>query len=358
MIADHGRPPITSRPVDDAPIRPVTRRPAIHRPPPRRPADDARTLRPMPRPLARIACALAACALAACDAALDQRLAIVDRPRVLAVIAEPAEARPGDRVQYAAVVAAPDGPASAPLRWAYCLDPKPPTEDNAVSAACLDRAGLVDLGSAPAIAATLPAQGCLAFGPETPPGNFRPRDPDATGGYYQPIRADLGELVAFGLSRITCKLATAPGPVAHDYDLHYVANRNPTIATLELAGPDVPVAPDSADRPDGAPASFTAPADRDVVLTASWPAAAAEHYLAYDPLSQTLTDRREAMRLSWFATGGALAVDASAVAEADPATQVSTTWRTPAAGPATLWLVLRDSRGGIASVTAAVTIVP
>jgi hypothetical protein len=54
------------------------------------------------------------------------------------------------------------------------------------------------------------------------------------------------------------------------------------------------------------------------------------------------------MRVSWFATGGALAVDASAVGVDDSATSVSTTWHTPAAGDVWLWFVLRDSRGGIA----------
>lgn len=100
------------------------------------------------------------------------------------------------------------------------------------------------------------------------------------------------------------------------------------------------------------------PPDTDVTLTASWPAEAAETYLYDDPRSQTLVTRREAMRLSWFATGGRLAVDASAVGEIDPATAVSTTWHTPAAGPATLWLVLRDSRGGIASQTVPVEVAP
>jgi hypothetical protein len=87
--------------------------------------------------------ALAVCALAAfagfggCNDALDQRLAIIDQPRVLAVIAEPAEAHPGDMVSYRAVVASPDGPVSDPPAWAYCTAPKPPTEDNVVSADCL-----------------------------------------------------------------------------------------------------------------------------------------------------------------------------------------------------------------------------
>jgi len=279
----------------------------------------------------------AAIGSAGCDSRLDQRLAIIDAPRVLAVIADPAEAKPGAQVSYTAVVASPDGPVAASPRWAFCVAPKPPTEDNAVGGGCLDDALLVVLGTQPAVTAALPADGCLLFGPETPPGNFRPRDADPTGGYYQPIRADLDDLLAFGLSRITCKLATAPSAVAHDYDLSYVANRNPML---------------------NPPALTRVTANTDVTLTASWPADAAETYLYYDPLSQTLVTRREAMRLSWFATGGSLAVDASAVGETDPSTSVSTTWHTPAAGTAYVWMILRDSRGGITSQTVRVIVEP
>jgi hypothetical protein len=181
----------------------------------------------------------------------------------------------------------------------------------------------------------LPSDGCLRFGPDTPPGDFRPRDPDATGGYYQPVRADIDALVAFGMSRITCKLPTAPAEIAREYDLRYAANRNPTLDPIALA---------------------TVPADSDVTLTASWPADAVEHYLYYDPFVQRLVERREAMRVSWFATSGALAVDGSAVAETDFATSVTPTWHTPPAGDAWLWFVLRDSRGGIAWQSLQVTL--
>lgn len=266
--------------------------------------------------------------LAACDDALDQRLAIIDAPRVLAVTGEPAEAKPGAMVRYQLVLASPEGPVTADASWAYCLASKPPTEDNAVSSACLDAAQLAALGTVPAVTGMLPADACIRFGPDTPGTGFRPRDPDATGGYYQPVRADVGADIAFGLSRITCKLPTAPGDLARRYELEYVANANPMldeVAPLEVA------------------------ADRDVTLTASWPAQAAETYLWFDPLAQRLVDRHEAMRLSWFASGGRLAVDASAIAEDSAATSVSTTWHTPAAGTAWLWFVLRDSRGGIAA---------
>ncbi|HEX5058826.1 MAG TPA: hypothetical protein VFV99_05665, partial [Kofleriaceae bacterium] len=122
-----------------------------------------------------------------------------------------------------------------------------------------------------------------------------------------------------------------------DYDLHYMANANPTLEPFALA--DVH-------------------ADSDVTLTAAWPPEAVETYLYYDALTQRLVDRREAMRVSWFAMGGELAVDASAVDEDGTATSVSTTWHTPAAGDAWLWLVLRDSRGGLAWQELHVTVTP
>jgi hypothetical protein len=65
--------------------------------------------------------------IAACDDGLDQRLAIVDEPRVLAVIAEPAEAKPKAAVAYTALVASPTGTVAAVPAWAYCTAPKPPT---------------------------------------------------------------------------------------------------------------------------------------------------------------------------------------------------------------------------------------
>jgi hypothetical protein len=269
--------------------------------------------------------------LAACEDGLDQRLSIIDAPRVLAIVAEPAEARPGETVAYRALVASPAGTLDAVPRWSYCTAPKPPTEDNAVSTRCATGAALQPLGDAPTVTAALPADACRLFGPEVPPGNFRPRDPDPTGGFYQPVRADVDPLIAFGLSRITCKLGNATAAISREYELRYVANKNPV---LEL--------------PDAA-ALAAVPAHAAIALTAAWPADSAEPYLYYDQLAQALTTRREAMRLSWFATAGALDVDASAVGEDDPATSVTTTWHTPGPGPATLWFVLRDSRGGVAT---------
>lgn len=279
--------------------------------------------------------------LAACEPPLDQRLAIVTEPSVLAITSDPAEALPGAAVTYGALLASPDGPLAVTPSWALCTAPKPPTEDNVVSNACLTDAALVDLGAAATVATTLPTDACIQFGPDVPGMGFRPRDPDSTGGYFQPVRADAAPAeLAFGFSRITCNLANAPSALAEQFLLDYVANVNPTLLPLALSVDANAVA-----------------AGATVTLTASWPASAVESYLYFDQPSQTLVTRSEAMRVSWYATGGSMAVDASAVAEGDPATSVSTTWIAPTTtGPAWLWLVLRDSRGGIATQTIPITI--
>ncbi len=272
--------------------------------------------------------------LAGCEDALDQRLALVTQPRVLAVVSEPAEAKPGAMVTLSALVASPGGPLAEPPAWAICIAPKPPTEDDAVAPGCLADQ-VTPLGTSATVTATIPADACTLFGPDVPPGGYRPRDPDPTGGFYQPVRAETPDAgIAFGFPRITCGLASAPGDVAHDYQTMYQANANPVLHPIALA---------------------QAAANSDVTLTATWDEP--ESYLYYEPSSQSLVVRREGMRVSWFATAGTLPVDATAVAEDDPATSASTTWHTPAApGPVWLWVVLRDSRGGIATQTIALTV--
>lgn len=265
--------------------------------------------------------------LCACSDALDQRLAIVDEPRILAVVATPAEAKPGAMVSYTTLIAGPDGALPDDAAYMNCTSPKPPTEDNSASIACVAGDALVPAGM-------LPKDACATFGPDTVKPGFRPRDPDASGGFYQPVRVTSGDLVSIELSRVTCDLPNAPGDIAFDYVQHYVANANPVLHPLVL------------------PAVH---AGDDVVLTPSWDAP--EMFLYFDQLNQVLITKREAMRVSYFATGGSIEVDASAVGEADPATSASTVWHAPTTpGRQTVFLVLRDERGGVATQTTAVDV--
>jgi hypothetical protein len=166
---------------------------------------------------------------------------------------------------------------------------------------------------------------CQLFGPDPPPGNLRPRDPDQTGGFYQPLRVSLGGIVAFDLERVLCDLPSAPIDVAIQFQKLYQPNKNPTLAPLSISA-----------------------AGRQLTLTTGWGEGDAEAYVMFDPASGSIVTRREAMRVSWFVTAGTLESDVTGSGEEDTATTTSNTWIAPATGgTAHLWIVLRDSRGGI-----------
>lgn len=273
---------------------------------------------------------------AACKPDFPQRDSLVTSERVLAVRADPAEAKPGTPVTYSTLVVAPDGTRpNAAADWAFCATPTSLTENDSVSPECLkDRVRGAGGPSANVVAPT-PDDACSIFGPDTPPGQTRPRDADATGGFFQPMRATVDGIVAFGFERITCDLPDAPFDVTLDFNQRYVPNANPAAPTVTAVV-------------DGTTVAFDAvPAGKRVILRATWGAADAEHYVRYDPASVSVVDAREAMRVSWFATGGAFDSDRTGRDADDPTTFTENGWQAPTAGPEHLWVVLRDSRGGI-----------
>jgi len=269
--------------------------------------------------------------LAGCRPEPGEAPSLVRGVRVLAVRGEPAEAAPGERVTWRVLLAGPDGTPAAPAQWALCSFPRPLSEPNAVAAACgIDDTRVIAQAATEASAA-LPADVCQLFGPDTPPGStgLRPRDPDVTGGYYQPVRVTVGGTVAYGFQRIRCNLASAAVDLAREFDARYQRNQNPT---LTVAPPPV-----------AAPGTTLA-------LTARWPAEAAENYVYFD--GRALVLRREALRVSWFASAGAFAADRTGAAEDDPATVSDNTWTAPdTPGVVHFWVVLRDGRGGTAFTT-------
>ena len=272
--------------------------------------------------------------------------ALVAGPRILAITAEPPEAAPGSAVTLTAVVAGPEGPAAPGLEWAFCNTPRPLSENGPVDRDCATGPLPPAAPPAPSILANLPVEACRLFGPETPPrvGDRppqRPRDPDPTGGYYQPVRAAGAGPVAFGAVRILCNLASAPLEAAVELRRRYRPNQNPRGAEISavLDGQAVPL--------------DAVPIDRSIELVARWSEEAAEVYLAFDPTAQALRERREAVRVSWYVTAGTIVPQKTGRAETDPATTVSTTWRPPPDArpgqPTFLWAVFRDSRGGVSA---------
>jgi hypothetical protein len=283
-----------------------------------------------------------------CQPDLGPGDARVTRTVILAVKAEPPEAAAGASATYTALVAAPAGAApSGPVAWRFCTAALPPTTDNAVSNACLDGASLVTAGAGSPIVAATPANACAVFGPETAAEGARPPDPDDTGGYYQPLRADVaGADPAFALVRVACGLGPAPADAVAAFARAYTPNPNPHLAPLAATL-------------DGRALALTAiPSGALVTLRASWDAADAESYAYFDPATQAITTRREAMRVAWHASAGSLGTESTGRAESDPATSTDDTWTAPAGGQATLWLVLRDSRGGTDFATYGVMVTP
>jgi hypothetical protein len=284
------------------------------------------------------ACLFLASGAVACVPSLSSDDATISSTRILAVRGDPAEAPPGTKVTFTAFVAGTGGQVStADVGWDFCTAPLPLTSDAVVSDACLGSASIVAAGAGPAVTAATPSKGCSLFGPETPPGGFRPPDPDATGGYYQPLRADLaGAAVTFALARIHCDLANADAQAVSAFAAAYEPNQNPTLSpmafSLGLAAAD----------PSAIPAGAT------VTLTASWPASSAETYAYYDPSTQAVTTKREAMQVAWYSTTGALATEATGRTSADLATSSANTWVAPSSpGTSHLFVVLRDDRGGV-----------
>ena len=288
----------------------------------------------------------------ACKPNVGRAPSLIVGPEILAVRANPAEAKPGDSVTYDLLVVSSDGTvAGVTASWDVCITPKPPAESNSVAAACAEAPPGDTQGAT--FTAPVPTDACTLFGPIAPapkPGQppYRPRDPDSTGGYYLPVRAvvaGLGTraLTAFELERITCNLVGASSLVIQDYNARHQPNANPKIAGLDV----VTASSAHVSFSDG---PITVRSGAEIAFQAAFMPDSAETYPVFDPNTQTLVDQRESLRLFWFATDGEFAHDRTGRAEDDPATTSDNTWTAPqltAAAMIHLWLVLRDSRGGV-----------
>ena len=277
--------------------------------------------------------ALLLAAVAACAPSSGPPLSRIDSPRVIALRGTPAEAPPGAAVTWDALVALDDG---APLAWSLCRTPRPLTTNDVVSPDCLSRGDA--LGSAPSVNATLPDDACQLFGPELANARARSVAADASGGFYQPYRAALGSADSIGLQRLACPLAGATADVAAEFHMRYTPNQNPQPGPLRIG--DAPA--------DGA----TVTAGARVTLTVDWPTD--EIYPVLDVATETLVDHREAMRVSWYASGGDLDEERTGRAADDPASS-SDNVLTPSAGAVQIWAVVRDDRGGVGWVHASLT---
>jgi len=150
----------------------------------------------------------------------------------LAVGSSPAEALPGDDVEYRILVVDDAGTVASPgVRWSYCNQPKPTNELNDVASACFgDNPTLSFLRQGHLADRDLAGDRLRAIWPRraAPTDNSsgggssssaqltgRPTDPDSTDGYYQPVilqvTADQEQIPTLAETRITCGLAGSTG---------------------------------------------------------------------------------------------------------------------------------------------------
>jgi hypothetical protein len=326
--------------------------------------------------------------IVACVPDLDTDESRVDAPRVLAVVAEPAESRPGTEVIYTALLADGSGQRDEGiLAWFYCLAQKPLAQLGPVDPQCFDRSAgkLSRIGGGLEVRGSVPTNACALFGPNIPapeegeePG--RPVDPDDTGGYKQPVvvgfNAGEGDQLVLYEQRISCDLAGVSAQIAAEYRLRYHANQNPGLRDVLV------------DRADGDRVRLR-PGDllevernEQVALTARWeecpeedvcgdgvcgpdedrascaddcaaPAGCAgqERYLWFDNQARALKVRRESLSLAWYNTGGMYTDERTGADEEDFSLQGKNHWTAPdTAGELSLWIVARDARGGVGTL--------
>ena len=276
--------------------------------------------------------------LLGCSPDMGHPASLITGERILGVRALPAEAGSSDTVQYTSLVVSPSGTASEPsLLWSLCKLRKPVDENTPVSQACLTD-DLAASAQGDQVSIRMPSAACVNFGPLAPPstsGTLRPTDPDTTGGHYQPIRMDLNVQQAIVRERLHCDLAGASLLLSQEFRARYTPNQNPVLVSLSAFVGDTPISPDAL------------PAGQRLRLVVAWSPESAETFPVFDAVSQTLTDQREGLWLSWFSTAGRFDEFTTGRAANDPTAWSENAWQSPAAaGAVFLWLVLHDSRGG------------
>ncbi|HEX2872752.1 MAG TPA: hypothetical protein VHP33_15930 [Polyangiaceae bacterium] len=325
---------------------------------------------------------------AACVPDFETDLSALRAPRLLAIASNPAETQGKKPATLTALVAVPEGETAPEVDWTLCLSRKPLTELGPVNPLCLeadDGSGAVaSLGRGESVDTVLDQDVCKLFGPLRPSAMAgepagRPVDPDVTGGFYQPVVANLDGATSLGSIRIDCDPANLNRDDALEFRARYRVNENPKLSTVSISsgGSDPVTLTDAADAPTEVRASsvvtFRAewdacPVDSvcgDGLCTANEDSAncaddcadgmahgctGAESYVWYDRERYRVEPRREGITVAWYASKGSFELEQTGLDEDQTGSRRSTSnsWRPGSAvGSATVWVVARDTRGGV-----------
>ena len=253
--------------------------------------------------------------------------------RVLAVVADPAEAEPG--ATSTLTVVTPDLPATPTYEWTVCTQPPPPGSSS-IDPLCLeaDMGTFLEAvaGSGPSATVTMPA--------DASPTTLG--IPDSSGGLYVPVRVRAtmnGERLdtMYGL-RLSLP---ALEPVNH----------NPTIASVMLVEDPLDASPMNAVELSADPVTPTPVAvGSELTLRLTLTADSFEVYpqLGGTPPNTTITMTTEEPRFFWYADAGIFSEDTTGAAQPDTQLKLDDAKHHPArAGDRiNVIVVVRDDRGG------------
>jgi hypothetical protein len=317
----------------------------------------------------------------------------ISEPRLLAVRSEPAEAKPGASVVLRALAVDEQGEVmnTNELAWAFCKARKPLTELGPVAPDCLSRFGestdeIEPIGEGNDVSAVVPTDACRRFGPLSPPlepGQSVPgraADPDATGGFFQPILVGNPEPVLSRL-RIQCGPSGLPQAEAVAFNQGYRPNENPeprdifvevgsamerVVDPIEVKKGETiglrvefQTCPSEPNCGDGLCTAYENPSNCSEDCGGDSPVGCAgpEGYLYPDPEQRMSVLTRERLKVSWFSSEGRF--DLAVTDDAEVAGEVRNLWRaTGRSGKSILWLVIRDDRGGTSWRSVEVNVTP
>lgn len=282
--------------------------------------------------------------LAGCAPELEDRPYLLGREQLIAAVAEPPEVRPGAEIRVTPIGAPREVRAGAG-HYGFCAQAPPPADPRTVAEACFREDGRALSADDDGARGNVPADACARFGPDPVGSGFRPRDADATGGFYQPLVIEGFGPPSVAQVRVLCPLPDVPVDLARAYVETYTPNRNPTGLKLER------------ETSDGWRPLERVGGGEQVKLRVTWDPAARERYVWVAPDASELEPRVESMSVAWFTTGGTLAEARTGRAEDDPSSDSENGFEAPAeAGTVRIWAVVHDSRGGSAVVSERVQI--
>ncbi len=272
--------------------------------------------------------------------------------QILAIQFEPAEAEPKETASATALVVKASEASAVSVDFDLCLARKALSELGPVAPECVgtgvkDDKVATPLGSGSNVSFAVPEQACRLFGPQRPPAEpgqppGRPADPDASGGYYQPVVARSDDTALGGL-RLDCGLPGASQAQVAEYNRNHQDNVNPKSTSVKLrvgSGPwqEVPLDSDIA---------LSLPRDSAIVIRAEW--SAPDSYQILSPEDRQLKEQTENYLVSFYSTVGRF-VNHRVIA--DSRERADAQWQSPESRERVdFWVIARDGRGGVGWAT-------